>query len=350
MQPEPSNATTARPRVLVTGAGGAAGVAVIRSLRTGTGTSAFTVFATDCDPHAAGLSLANDSFLAPPAASPTFAPVMLQRCRALSIDALVTTVAEEIEVIREIEAELRSCGTKVWLPPAGAAAACVDKLAFFHALAANGVSTPVTVASPAHTQAAMIADLVPGPWIVKPRQGRGSRDVFAADSIADLQYALRRVDEPLVQTRVLGREFTVDVLADRDGTLVGASPRWRLATKGGISTSGVTFHHHEVHDLVEKTMQALNYQGIACLQGFLSDDGHATCIEVNPRFGGGVSLSIAAGAAFAQEFTAATLDATLCAERLQAMPGVRMTRYFDEVFTDARERTQLDRERAQLCA
>lgn len=330
-------------RVLVTGAGGAAGVAVIRSLRTGSLIHGAThhVTATDCDPHAAGLALAHHGFVSPPASSPSFARTLIQRCRSYRIEALVTTVAEEIEALRAAAHELEAIGTRLWLPPSETTSICNDKLAFFHRLHEQGVPTPATIASPSASCAEAIAEAVPGPWIVKPREGRGSRDVFAADSIDDLRYALPRVQEPIVQTRLTGREFTVDVLVSRRRDLIGVSPRWRLATKGGISTSGVTFRHPEVQLLVEQTMHALQYEGVGCLQGFLDDEGRASCVEVNPRFGGGVSLSIAAGAAFAHEFVALTIGESLTGTSLVAQPGVRMTRFFDEVVTDTREPAQL---------
>ena len=346
-------------RVLVTGAGGAAGVAVIRALRASpvspvapalpvpTGialrTNRFTVFGADADPHAAGLALAHDSFVVPPAHSPTFGPKLQQFCREKSIDAVLVTVAEEIEAVRSVKETLSAGGTRVWLPPIAAVQACNDKLAFAQRLHERNVATPATVDGTTYS-ASEIARQVPGPWIIKPRQGRGSRDVFVADSLDDLSYALRHCSSPIVQTRIPGREFTVDVIVDRSKSVVCASPRWRLATKGGISTSAETFSDPRVLALVEDTMEALGYEGTCCLQGFLTDDDHAICIEVNPRFGGGVSLSIAAGADIATEVVRLTLSAAMHPEQvpahLVAQPGIRMTRYFDEVYSDGQEQVR----------
>ncbi len=308
--------------VVVTGAGGAAGVAVVRALRS---TAGVRVLAADSDPHAPGVELAHHGFVLPRADSAKFIPMLLQACRHFAVDAIVCTVAEEMLAIESAQSDIHATGTKVWLPPASTVALCNDKSRFATVLRQHGIATPATSTT--------LRDLVAGPWIVKPRQARGSRNVIAADSIDDVAYALRRVDDPIIQTRVQGREFTVDVLVERDGTVVGLSPRWRLATKGGISTSGVTFQHPAVTHLVERTMKALQYRGVACLQGFLSDEGEATCIEVNPRFGGGVSLSIAAGADFTGEFVRATLGGRARNERLRADVGVRMTRFFNEIIS-----------------
>ena len=94
---------------------------------------------------------------------------------------------------------------------------------------------------------------------------------------------------PIVQTRVAGREFTVDLLIDRDGALAGAVPRWRLETKAGISTKGRTFADDGVVEVAGRALAAVGLCGAANLQGFVTDAGDVWVIEVNPRFSGGLS-------------------------------------------------------------
>ena len=125
---------------------------------------------------------------------------------------------------------------------------------------------------------------------MKPRFGRGSRDVFSVDDPDDLAFALRRVPDPIVQTRLVGREFTVDALVDRDGHLAGAVPRWRLETKAGISTKGETFADAAVVNGVARLLAAVGLTGPANVQGFVDPNGGASFIEVNPRFSGGLPL------------------------------------------------------------
>ncbi len=315
--------------VLVTGAGGAAGVAVIRSLIRNV---EFFVVASDCDPHAAGLQLADDAVVLPNASDAQYPARLREVCRRHRIQALIVTVAEEMPTIARMQAELHAIGSEVLLPDLGAFTLCNDKLKFSKHLQAHSIATPETQS---------ISSAVPsveGPWIIKPRSGRGSRDVYYADSADDIRYARERIADPILQHRIDGREFSVDVLVDRDGTIAGHSARWRLATKGGISTSGLTFEDNAVTALTQRVMHSLRYRGMACLQGFLTESGDAICIEVNPRFGGGVSLSVAAGADFACEFVHTTMGFPARPDRLRAIPGTRMTRYFDEVYELVAER------------
>jgi carbamoyl-phosphate synthase large subunit len=175
---------------------------------------------------------------------------------------------------------------------------------------------------------------VPGPWIVKPRFGRGSRDVYTAATTPELAYALDHVDQPIVQSLVHGREFTVDALVDRDGTLAGAVPRWRLETKAGISVKGETFAAPALIAGVDELLRTLGLTGPANVQGFADDTGTVTFIEVNPRFSGALPLSIAAGADLLGEYLRGVRGKRVRPERLQYRPGVRMVRYFEELILE----------------
>ena len=136
-----------------------------------------------------------------------------------------------------------------------------------------------------------------------------------------------------MQTRVSGREFTVDVVIDREGVVVGAIPRWRLETKGGISTKGRTFKDAKVIELASATATALDLRGAVNVQGFVTDAGDVVIIEVNPRLSGGLSLTQAAGADVVGELVRGTRGKLVRKTRLRFRTGVTMRRYFEEVFS-----------------
>ena len=308
--------------VLVTGAGGPAGVAVIRALRR----AGNRVVACDADPYAVGFRLADEFAPVPRADDPAFAEGVMKAVARSGAVALISTVAEELVALHAIAESVAEAGAATWLPDPWSVEHCVDKWLFHQLMIEHGVPVPATALGSQHG--------VPGPWIVKPRFGRGSRDIYDAADAADLSYALSHAPEPLVQTKIVGREFTVDTLSGQDGVLHGAVPRWRLETKAGISTKGVTFRHHELVDLVAKVLGALRLEGPACVQGFRADDGKIVFTEVNPRFSGGLPLSLAAGADLVGQYLSRILGGAVQPERLSFRSGVTMMRYFDEVFEE----------------
>jgi carbamoyl-phosphate synthase large subunit len=308
--------------VLVTGAGGPAGVAVIRALRR----AGDRVVACDADAYAVGFRLADEFARVPRADDPAFAESVIKVVARSGAVALISTVAEELAPLHAAAGPLAEAGAATWLPGPWSLEHCVDKWLFYELMKEHGVPVPATER---HSERG-----VPGPWIVKPRFGRGSRDVYDAATAADLSYALSRAPEPLVQTKITGREFTVDTLSGEGGRLYGAVPRWRLETKAGISTKGTTFDDPELIGTVAELLGVLRLEGPACVQGFRTDEGRLVFIEVNPRFSGGLPLSLAAGADLVGQCLNRILGGAVQSERLRFRSGVTMLRYLDEVFEE----------------
>ena len=314
---------------LVTGVGGAAGQSVLKALRT----AGLRVVAADCDDRSAALGLGDASGLLPRADDPAYGDAVLALALAHGADVVVCTVAEEMPALHAAAERLGAAGVTLWLPAPEAIADCVDKVRFAARLRAAAVPAPATAHLTDPADISRLTETVPGPWIVKPRFGRGSRDVYACDDPGELAWAVRRVADPLVQTRVGGREFTVDALVDREGRFAGGVPRWRSEVKAGISTKGETFADERVLHGTAAVLAAVGLRGVACVQGFVTEADELVFIEANPRFSGGLPLSLAAGADLVGQYLRAAVGLPVLPESLAYRPGVRMSRYFSEVFT-----------------
>ncbi|MGY1653100.1 ATP-grasp domain-containing protein [Geodermatophilus sp. SYSU D01119] len=314
---------SAAPAVLVTGAGGPAGVAVVRRLVA----LGHRVVGVDADATAAGAALATVGAVVPRADHVRFVDALVALATAHGADALIATVAEELPALAAGADRLAAAGVATWLPDPEAVGICCDKAAFARALRAAGVPHPATT----DTSAGLAA--VPGPWVVKPRAGRGSRGVRLLDTRAEVVEALHGDASLIAQTRLTGREFTADALVDRHGELVTVVPRWRDDTRAGISVKGTTFDSPEVTAVVAAALLAVQLSGPANVQGFVADDGRASVVEINPRFSGGLPLTLAAGADVVSAHLAGIRDPHARLPHLWFTPGVRMSRYFAETYT-----------------
>jgi carbamoyl-phosphate synthase large subunit len=316
--PDPLHSTT----VLVTGVGGAAGVSVLRALQA----RGHRVVGVDSDPEAVGLALADESHVVPRGDDPHFLAALLRVVTVSSAQAMICTVAEEYAALSGAKEYLDEAGVRTLFPSAATVATCLDKWAFHQAMTVAGLPVPATGLGKAED--------VPGPWIVKPRFGRGSRDVHVVPNQTRLRAALAATPQPLVQTQLTGREFTADVLVDGSGAVLAVCPRWRLETKGGISTKGETFADDEVVNVVSLVIKATGLIGPANVQGFVSEDGGVTIHEVNPRFSGGLPLTLHAGADVVTEYLREILGMRPREERLVTRPGVQMRRFLVEVYAE----------------
>lgn len=310
-------------RVAVSGAGGPAGVAVIRALLL----AGHTVVALDADPSAAGFHLPGVlPRLVPRYDDETFTVVLASMVHETRVQAFICTVAEEYASLAVVSPTLGELGCKTWIPDLKSVELCLDKVAFAFVMEEYGIAHPPTATTPQGCRR------LPGPWIVKPRRGRGSRGFAFVDTRRNLRRIMRSDKELLAQSRLAGEEFTADVLVDRNGEVVTCVPRWRLETRGGISVKGLTFDSEVVTRVCAEVVAATGITGPANIQGMIDASGAVSIIELNPRFSGGLPLTLAAGADVVGAYLQAILEPERRIAPLYFDVGIRMTRYFEEIF------------------
>lgn len=173
------------------------------------------------------------------------------------------------------------------------------------------------------------------PLILKPRFGSASKGI---EIIYDAEDAIRfekrgwGLSNYLIQKYIARRiEYTVDCYVMQDGSPWSIVPRIRKETAGGEATVTETVAEPEMVQLSKKILQTGNFRGPVTIQ-FIRDceTGRLYIMEINPRYGGGVIASFAAGANSLKPLIDESLHRKPqpCGE-WQA--GVTMSRYFKEV-------------------
>jgi carbamoyl-phosphate synthase large subunit len=274
--------------VLRTAAGSPVAPVVIRTLRD---IPDVRVVAVDSDPLSCGFAFADRHYVVPRVRSVGFVEAMVEICRRESVQLLLPDLDEELGLLAEARERFRSVGTRVVVSTCAALAECSDKYRTFQFFRKHGIPTPETCRA---------EDIPAGPSlgfpvIVKPRSGRGSHDVFKADGPEELDAALRRVPNAVVQEFVDGLEYTIDTMSDLAGNFLYCSVRQRLATDSGISVKGRTVVDAGLAEMAKRIAEALPLVGPGCVQG-IEDRAGIKFTEINPRLGGGAALSMAAGA------------------------------------------------------
>lgn len=307
--------------VLRTGVGSLPSLGVLRGLQA----LGCRVVGVDADPDAVGFHFSDAHEVIPRADDPTFTAAMLDLCERERVDVILPAVNEELEPLDAARDALAACGTAVVAPVAATVRLCLDKLAAARELERLGLPTPATELPDGPP--------VPFPVIVKPRWGRGSRGVARADDHDELRYHLDRATEPVVvQAFVAGEELSCDLLADPDGELRMLSVRRRLRVSAGISVAGEVVAPDPVLLWLERLTRELRLTGPACVQCIIDAEGIPQLTDLNPRFGGGVALSLEAGTPL--------LSGVLAMVRGEEIPrvvgagvGRRFQRFYGEVYS-----------------
>ncbi|MCK2035951.1 ATP-grasp domain-containing protein [Microbacterium sp. SSW1-49] len=273
-------------RVLVTGAGGPAGVAVIRSLLR---RSDLTVFAADMDGWASGLYLvpSEQRRLLPPGRDEDFVPALARFVAEDALDLVISTVDVELVAVAARREELAPAVLAA--PSAETLNTALDKLALAERCAPTGFAPRTVLAGPE-------AERIDWefPVFAKPRQGAGSRGVRLVPDRAALE-ALPADEGLIVQDFLPGEEYSVDVIADAQGNVVAAVPRTRARVDSGVAIAGCTVRDPELEDTAAALAQAIGLVGVANVQLRRDRSGRAVLLEINPRFPGALPLTIAAG-------------------------------------------------------
>lgn len=312
-------------RVLVTGAGGPAGVAVIRSLLR---RDDLEVFAADMDGWASGLYLvdAEHRRIVPPGKDAGFVDAVAALVTADALDLVVSTVDVELVPLSARRDEL---GAVLVAPSEAALRTCLDKWTLVQACAPTA-----RVPHTAVLDAAGVAHDWAFPVIVKPRSGAGSRGVHLVADRAALE-AETLDDAWIIQENLPGEEFSVDVLMGEGGSAIAAVPRLRARVDSGVAVAGRTVHRDELERTAEACAAAAGIVGVCNVQLRYDTEGRPALLEINPRFPGAMPLTIAAGV----DMPSLAVDLALDRPVPQRVPfrEIANVRFLEDVFLPLEE-------------
>jgi carbamoyl-phosphate synthase large subunit len=293
------------------------------------------VIATDASWYSSAFHDADEAFVVPRLDDPGYVPALLDVCEKQQVDLVVPTIDTEMAAWVASRDQFTTIGTTVALSGAGVVDIAGDKQLTHEWLVANDFPT-VAQASPQ----TVLAD--PAAWdfplIAKPRFGSAGIGVGIVRDATELSVAVSRPElgEMVVQTLAPGREYTIDVLADRDGRCVCAVPRRRIEVRSGEVSKGVTVRSPRLQDLAARICEALpGAFGTITIQVFVGDHpDELAVIEINARYGGGFPLALEAGADFPRWQLEELLGLPSTASPDAWRDGLVMLRYDAAVFVD----------------
>jgi len=248
------------------------------------------IIAVDTDPLSPALFHSDLSYIVPRSTEPTFIHTILSLCKTHQVTLLIPSRDEELKIFAENKEEFNKIGTKVMVSDPNVIEICLDKLKFVRFCENNNIPIPKTY-SP--TQ---IKDLKQYfPLFIRDRFGKASKKAYKVENQQHLDFILTQISEPIIQEYVHAPEYTIDLFADFDGNIISVVPRERIYVYGGESFKGRTYRNESLIESTIELATKLKLIGHNTIQCFFENDV-TKFIEVNPRYGGGMNLGIAAGA------------------------------------------------------
>lgn len=229
----------------------------------------------------------------PRADAPGYIDCITDICCKEKIGLIVPTIDEELLPLAEsAQAIKEATGAIVLVPPAEVVAVCRDKRKTAIFFEQNGFGCPRT-----YSDEELDCGAYHFPLFIKPAVGSAGEGARAIHSRNALNFYRHAMDNQMIQELICGAEYSVDVLCGFDTAPVVIVPRRRLAVRAGEIVWGRVEKNTDIIADVRRLIEVLRPTGMLTVQCIQTTDA-IRYLEINPRFGGGVIMSILAGVDF----------------------------------------------------
>ena len=281
------------------------------------------VVATDMQLTAPALQAADVRIQVPAVYDPKYVDITLSICREQRIDALISLNDLELPILAREKARFEAVGTRVIVSDSEVIDIAFDKYRTAQWVEQRGLKAPKTYVRLEDAKRALQACEVQFPLFMKPRWGSGSIGLETIEDMDELETYYRLLmkkikrtilatasvgDEYImIQEKLTGEEYGLDVMNDLEGHFVGVSVKQKLAMRAGETDKAVTVDNEELRAIGRKIGEALGHIGNLDVDIMVREQQEKDAsgqpvvhkefcvLELNPRFGGGFPFSYEAG-------------------------------------------------------
>lgn len=269
------------------------------------------VVATDMQMSAPALTAADVKIQVPAVYDPSYIDVTLNICKEQKIDALLCLNDLELPILADNKAKFEALDVTVIVSDPEVIDICFDKYKTAQWVESIGLNAPKTYVRLADAKAALAKGEIAFPLFMKPRWGSGS---IGLESIADMEeldiyynLLMKKIKKTIlatasvgdeyimIQEKLGGNEFGLDVMNDLHGNNVAVSVKQKLAMRAGETDKATTVDLPEVREMGAAIGHNLKHIGNLDVDIMQRANGDYCVLELNPRFGGGYPFSYEAG-------------------------------------------------------
>ncbi len=286
---------------------------------------------TDTTELSSALQLCDKGFIVKPISHVGYIRQLLSIVKNNHVKLLVPTVDLDLKLFAQNNSKFAALGCRALVSSPEVLDICQDKRLTYRFLVKNGFDTPVTMS----VHSALSKRKLDWPCFLKPWDGYASRGNAIVHNQKELSFYAKRIPNPICQEFVKGTEYTCDVYVDFSMKVRCVVPRKRIEVRAGEVSKGQVVKNKNIMSQAAKLVEALQAgPGLITLQLFRTPKGKVKFIEINPRFGGGIPLSIKAGANFPKWILQELLGKKTNIRFDGFKDGLAMLRYDSEVWLE----------------
>lgn len=271
------------------------------------------IIAADMSSTAPAFAEADIAITVPSVEDPEYINSLISIIREYSVDLLISLNDLELPVLTKNIEIFKGKGCKILVSDQKVIDTCFDKVQTIDFARELDIKTPVTFTSLEDAKRELRNQNVNFPLVVKPRWGSSSIGIEFPEDEKELELAYKLLDHRLdktilgrassldrnqailIQEKINGNEFGLDVINDFGGNLKAVIVKQKMAMRAGETDKAKTVEHVELQKLGSKIGENLKHIGNLDCDFFEDYSGNLYLLEMNPRFGGGYPFSHEAG-------------------------------------------------------
>lgn len=298
-------------KVLVAGSGNVTGLNVIRAL---VGQTDVEVIGCDFDAENPS-KLFCPSFEVPRCADSHYPSSILELVKQHGITHVIASNDHDVRALTQLKQNEKDF--PIFNGYCANTLACLDKRETERLFIEAGVRTPL-----------IVKDRNDYPYVLRiENMGKVKKFVHIIRNPQDAEVVTEEEYKAGIMTRYIeGIEYTVDVLCDSQSRLLSAVPRERITVVGGMVHHSRIVHNQQLIQQCAKIAMSVGLVGMSCIQCIKTKDNRYYFIEINPRPGSGIDLSINAGVNMPLMWLKETNGESV--EASEPVWGMQMKRYF----------------------
>lgn len=271
------------------------------------------VLAADASAEAPAFRDADESFVVPMLSDPAYIDALLTICRQRCVRLLISPNDLELQALARNRDRFLEGGTIAVVSSLEVTDKCFDKWESLKFLKACNLDAPATYLSLTDVREALARGDITFPLVIKPRWGTTAIGIEYPEDREELEldYLLARkriqrtclwemsATDPerciLIQKRLCGQEYGLDVVNDLDGRHVCTLVKRKLAMRAGQTDRAITVKSDRLEKIGEVIGRELGHVGVLDCDVMVTEEG-CYVLDLNPRIGGGYPFSHMAGA------------------------------------------------------
>lgn len=268
------------------------------------------IFAADMQLTAPALIAADEAIQVSSIYSENYIDEIIDICRRHDIGILIPLNDLELPLLAKKKQAFEEIGVHVIVSSPEIIDICFDKYKTAQFINSLGLKTPLTYIDYQEALKELRLGKLHFPLVLKPRWGSGSIGIEFVDDYEELEIVYNLLKKKikksilstasvsdkfiLIQEKIEGPEYGLDIINNLDGENRGVSIKRKLAMRAGETDKAITIENDTIREIGERIAESLKHTAnLDC--DILERNGEFYVLELNPRFGGGYPFSHEAG-------------------------------------------------------